>query len=392
MRHVKERITAYVRDRAAEMTALSRAVNARPELAFEEHETAGLLVRTLTAGGRFSVERGVAGLPTAFVATAGTGELEIGICAEMDALPGVGHGCGHNVIAAAAVTAGLALAEVADELGITVRVLGTPAEERGAGKVLMLEAGVFDGLHAAMMVHPTLKDMVTPKIRATRMWQIAYTGREAHASRPREGRNAADAAVIAQTAIGLLRQQLPDGVRVHYVVKEAGAAVNIIPGRAVIECMIRCDTLAQVDATWRRVRACFEAGALAAGVEIEVGEPLLSCPEFRHDPDLARLFQANAEALGRTFPDYEDRALGSTDMANVSHHVPSIHPVLSLDAPPEHGNHTAGFAAAAGSATGDLAVLDGGLAMALTVADLATSEVVRARLIAGRASRSGAAV
>src|SRR5690606_40444942 len=195
---------------------LSHRINAHPELAFEEHETSAAIIAALEAG-RFAVEKGVAGLPTAFVASAGSGDLAIGVCAEMDALPDIGHGCGHNVIAASAVGAALALAPYADELGLTVRVFGTPAEERGTGKEIMVNAGVFDGTHAAMMVHPSLKDVVIPTLRASRSWQVTYTGRGGHASRPWNALNAGDATVLAQTAIGLLRQQLRDGVRVHHL-------------------------------------------------------------------------------------------------------------------------------------------------------------------------------
>ncbi|MET8995952.1 M20 family metallopeptidase [Amycolatopsis sp. NPDC004169] len=364
-----------------DVLALSHAINADPELAFEEHRTSAAITDVLARHG-FAVEKGVADLPTAFVASVGSGELVFGICAEMDALPGIGHGCGHNTIAAAAVGAALALAPFADELGLTLKVFGTPAEERGTGKEIMVNRGVFAGTHAAMMVHPSLKDVVSPQFRASRSWRIEYTGRGGHASRPWNALNAADAVVVAQTAIGLLRQQLRDGVRVHCVVQEAGSAVNVIPDRVVAECMIRCDTITEVDEVWARVRRCFEAGALAAGTTVDFTTQPSLYREFRHDPDLATLFEAHAKALGRTFPDYPDKLFGSTDMGNVSQVIPALHPMLSFDLPAEDGNHTAAFAAAAGSVEGDLFVRDGGLAMALTIADVARSAPIRARLMA----------
>lgn len=380
MTDVNERVRDEFGKNLDLVTKLSHTINADPELAFAEHRTAASIVAVLEDSGYFVVERGVADLPTAFVASAGSGELVFGVCAEMDALPGIGHGCGHNVIAAAAVGAALAIAPYADELGLTVRVFGTPAEERGTGKEILLNRGVFDGTHAAIMVHPSLKDVVRPEFRASRSWQVTYTGRGGHASRPWSARNAADAAVVAQTAIGLLRQQLRDGIRVHQVVKEAGTAVNVIADRAVIECMIRCDTIDEVDDVWERVRRCFEAGAVATGTDVE----LITLPslyrEFRHDEDLAPIFTAHAEALGRTFPDYPDTLFGSTDMGNVSQVVPSLHPMLSFDLPPEDGNHTAAFAVAAGGPEGDCFVRDGGLAMALTIADVAQSDPLRTRL------------
>jgi len=363
------------------VTELSHKINARPELAFEEHETSASIVEVLRDSGKFTVEKGVAGLPTAFVASAGSGELAFGLCAEMDALPDIGHGCGHNVIAAAAVGAALALAPFAEELGLTVRVFGTPAEESGTGKEIMVNRGVFDGTHAAMMVHPSLKDVVTPQLRAARSWRITYTGRGGHASRPWSALNAADATVVAQTAIGLLRQQLRDGIRVHHVVREAGAAVNVIPDHAVADCMIRADTIAEVDEVWERVRVCFDAGAVATGTGVEYEALPSIYREFRHDQDLAPLFEAHARTLGRTFPDYPDKMFGSTDMGNVSLRIPALHPMLSFDLPAEAGNHTAAFATAAGGADGDRFVRDGGLAMALTIADVARSAPIRARLL-----------
>jgi amidohydrolase len=381
MTGIKARIESEFGENLDLVLDLSRKINANPELAFEEHRTSAAIATVLQQRG-FAVEKQVADLPTAFVASAGAGDLVFGICAEMDALPGIGHGCGHNTIAAAAVGAGLALAPFADELGLTVKIFGTPAEEKGTGKEIMVKRGVFDGTHAAMMVHPSVKDVVTPQVRAARSWQIVYTGRGGHASRPWSALNAADATVVAQTAIGLLRQQLRDGIRVHHVVKEAGSAVNVIADRAVIECMIRCDTIDEVDEVWERVRRCFEAGAVATGTTVQLTTLPSLYREFRHDQDLASLFQLHAQALGRTFPDYPDKLFGSTDMGNVSQVVPALHPMLSFDLPPEAGNHTAAFAAAAGGPEGDRFVRDGGLAMALTIADVARSESIRARLMA----------
>ncbi|MEU4895057.1 M20 family metallopeptidase [Streptomyces sp. NPDC044780] len=363
------------------VTELSHRISAHPEPAFEEYATSAAIVAALENSGDFTIEKGVADLPTAFVASAGSGDLVFGVCAEMDALPGIGHGCGHNVIAASAVGAALALAPFADELGLTVRVFGTPAEESGTGKEIMVNRGVFDGTHAAIMVHPSLKDVVTPRLRAARSWRMTYTGRGGHASRPWSALNAADATVVAQTAIGLLRQQLRDGIRVHHVVKEAGSAVNVIADHAVVDCMIRGDTINEVDEVWERVRRCFDAGAIATGTGVEFTSLPSVYREFRHDQDLAPIFESHAKAIGRTFPDYPDKTFGSTDMGNVSLRIPALHPMLSFDLPTEEGNHTAAFAAAAAGPEGDRFVHDGGLAMALTIADVARSEPVRRRLI-----------
>jgi amidohydrolase len=380
MTGIEQRVERAFEQNLDSVLELSHRINAHPELAFEEHATSAALVAALESGG-FSVEKGVAGLPTAFAASAGSGDFVFGLCAEMDALPGIGHGCGHNVIAASAVGAALALAPYAGELGLTIRVFGTPAEEKGTGKEIMVNEGVFDGTHAAMMVHPTLKDVVVPHLRASRSWQVTYTGVGGHASRPWSALNAGDATVVAQTAIGLLRQQLRDGIRVHHIVKEAGAAVNVIPDHAVVDCMIRADTIDEVDEVWERVRRCFEAGAVATGTGVEYTALPSIYREFRHDPDLAPLFEKHAKAVGRTFPDYPDKMFGSTDMGNVSLRVPAIHPMLSFDLPPEEGNHTAAFALAAGGPEGDRFVRDAGLAMALTVVEAARSGRTRERLI-----------
>lgn len=378
---VKQNIERVFEENSAQVTALAHAINATPELAFYEHVTSAAIIEALSENGFFDVETGVGGLETAFIATAGSGDLVFGICAEMDALPDIGHGCGHDAIAASAVGAALALAPFVDQLGLTLKVFGTPAEESGTGKEVLLNRGVFDGTHAAIMIHPSLKDVVEPTFRAARSWRITYNGRGGHASRPWSALNAADATVVAQTSIGLLRQQLRDGILVHQVVKEAGSAVNVIPDQAVVECMIRCNTLAEVDEVWERVRLCFEAGALATGVEVNIA-PLPSLyREFRHDQDLAPLFRKNAQAHGRTFPQYPDTLFGSTDMGNVSQFIPALHPMLSFDLPPEDGNHTAAFAAASAGPQGDKFVREGGLAMALTIADVALSEHVRRRLL-----------
>jgi amidohydrolase len=365
------------------VTNLSHKINANPELAFDEHQTSASITAALEQDGLFEVTRGVADMPTAFVASAGSGDLVLGICAEMDALPDIGHGCGHNVIAAAAVGAALALAPFADALGITVRVFGTPAEESGTGKEIMVNRGIFDGTHAAMMVHPSLKDVVTPHFRASRTWKITYTGRGGHASRPWSALNASDATVIAQTAIGLLRQQLRDGILVHHVVKEAGGAVNVIADRTVVECMIRCDTMDEVEEVWERIKACFDAGAIATGTKVDYAKSPSIYREFHHDSILADLFQSNAEAIGRKFPSYPDNLFGSTDMGNVSQRIPSIHPMLSFDLPAEDGNHTVAFAKAAAGPEGDKFVRDGGLAMALTIAEAAQSHLIRTQLLNG---------
>ncbi len=375
-----------VRAAADDLVALSHGVHADAELAFEEHRSSARVAEGLAAAG-FDVTHGLAGMDTAVDARFGTGDLTIAICAEYDALPAVGHACGHNVIAAAAVGAGLALAPLADELGITVRVLGTPAEEGGGGKILMLDAGVFDGVHAAMMVHPAPYESLTIPCLAVEHVGVTYRGKEAHASAfPELGRNAADALTVAQVAVGLLRQHITSDQRIHGIVTHGGDAPNVVPGRTEGAWYVRAATLAALEELSPRVQRCFEAGALATGcdVEVELKGPRYS--EFLPDATLLAAYAREATAVGRVLPaEGEDRGLvGSTDMANVSLRVPTIHPMLAIEADGAV-NHQPEFTAAAARPSADRAVLDGALAMARTVIAVAEDRAARATLLAAAA-------
>ncbi|MDQ0575209.1 amidohydrolase [Agromyces albus] len=355
--------------------AVSHALHAAPETAWQEHASATLLADTLEGLG-MTVTRGAGGLETAFVSSAGTGSRTVAVVAEYDALAGLGHACGHNIIAAAAVGAASALVPLADALDATVQVIGTPAEEGGGGKIHLLHAGVFDEVDLAMMVHPGPADALYARPLAVAHFDVAYTGRESHASAyPTLGINAADAFTVAQVAIGLLRQQLPASVRVHGVVREAGTAPNAIPGSALGSWYVRAASLEELDAAFRRVTACFEAGALATGCEIDIRETSPRYSEFRNDDALAAAFAANAAALGRDM-DAEERHPGgmntaSTDMGNVSRRVRAIHPYLGIDSAPAV-NHQAAFAHASIRPAGDRAALDGALLMAQTIIDALT--------------------
>ena len=370
-----------VDDIADSAIELSHRIHGNPELSFAEYESAKLVAETLQKDG-FAVQQGVAGLPTALDASYGSGELVVGLFAEYDALPDIGHACGHNIIAASAVTAARVLAPLADQLGITVKLFGTPAEEAGGGKVIMLEQGVFDELHAAMMVHPAPRDVAAAETLAVAQIEVSYTGKTAHAAAaPEKGINAADALTVAQVGIGLLRQHLPARVRVHGIVSKGGEAPNIVPGHTSGRFNIRASTMAELEVVRPRVEACFTAGAIATGCEgtVRLEGPIYS--EFDSDLGMHELYQANAEKLGRSFYVDPDRATGSTDMANVSLVVPTIHPAIGLDCG-DAVNHQPEFTAYCAQPTGDKAVLDGALAMAWTVIDLATQPEQRARLLA----------
>ncbi|MFF5986798.1 amidohydrolase [Prauserella flavalba] len=365
----KRDIAARVRAAEDDLLALSHRIHANPELAFEETLASGWVAEALSRGG-LTVEHGCYDLPTAVRATAGSGPCHVVVCAEYDALPGMGHACGHNIIAAAAVGAGLGLAPVADDLGLTVTVLGTPAEEGGGGKVLMLDRGAFDEADAVLMVHPAAQEAASWRGSAVSVLDVTYRGRPAHAgAHPERGVNAADAMTIAQVAIGLLRQQTRDGDRVHGIITEGGAAANVIPDHTTGNWIVRSDSVAELASLKERVLACFEAGAVGSGCELTV-EP--ACPDYAdvvHDEAIVALYRANAEALGRRFPAGGTLAGAATDLGNVSHRVPAIHPMLGLDCLPAV-NHQPEFAAACVTPAADRAVLDGAIALAWTAADL----------------------
>lgn len=360
------------------LIALSHRIHAHPELGFEEERAVRWLCELLDENG-FSVTTGVAELPTAFEARVGSGPLQLAICAEYDCLPEIGHACGHNVIASAAAGAALALAPIVDDLGITVRVLGTPAEEGGGGKIFMLERGAFAGVHAAMMVHPFPADVVEPDIIAAGHMRVEYTGRESHAgAAPELGVNAGDAMVVAQTAIGLLRQHVPSTARIHGFVERGGDAVNIVPAHSCGSWMVRGPSIREMRETRARVERCFEAGALATGTSLDITDVSPDYAHMVHDTEIAALFRLNAEDLERDFSD-EARLTFSTDMGNVSLEIPSIHPALAIEADGAV-NHQPEFAAACVNPSADQAVVDGSIAMAHTAIDIALG-AIRERLL-----------
>ena len=364
--------------------ALAHEIHTFKELAFEEVRSAEAIAALLADGG-FDVERGTAGLPTAFTATAGSGELTVALCVEYDALPDIGHACGHNLIAGASVAAALALQPHVDELGITLKAIGTPAEEHGGGKVLMLERGAFDGVSLALMVHP-VQDGVTynpagTSAQAVGRYKATFTGKAAHAAAaPHLGVNAADAAVLSQVAVGLLRQQIPGDHRIALYVAEAGHVTNIIPERAVVEFECRAFSLREYEALLERVRRCFEGAALATGtaLTVESTEPLYE-PLLQDDALAARWTEAMDE-FGKDTSPSAGISGGSTDMGNISQVIPSLHPWLSIpgaDVP----IHSHAFAALADSPEAYGVMFEAATALAWTVAAAASSPKERERFI-----------
>lgn len=364
------RCVALVDRSAPILLDVSHSIWDHPELCFEEHHAHDLLVEVLAAAGLAPTPH-AHGLDTAFVAEAGTEGPLVAVLCEYDALPEIGHACGHNVIAAAGLGAGLALAALADELGGRVRILGTPAEEGGGGKEFLIRAGAFEGVDAALMVHPADRDLPTMRAIAIQELNVSYEGRASHAAAaPQRGRNALDAAVLGYVNVAALRQHIGPGERVHGIFTEAGDKPNIVPHRAAAQWYVRSDTLDSLDELKDRVLACLDAGAQASGCSIEHRWRDPAYADMVDDPWLLERWCAHSASLGRTpeDPEADGAVVGSTDMGNVSHLVPSIHPMIAV-APRGVSIHTPEFAGHARGPAGDRAVLDGATALAATAVD-----------------------
>jgi len=373
------------------LVALSHRIHANPEIGWEEEKASAWVAEAMADAG-FKVERGVFGMPTALIARAGKGPLHLAFCAEYDSLPAIGHACGHNVIAAMSVGAAIAAAKIADDAGLTISLIGTPAEEvcNAGGKVELLERGAFNGVHAAMMVHPSPVDMAEPPIIAAAQFDVSYTGKAAHAAAfPERGINAADALTIAQTAIGLLRQHIRPSERIHGIITKGGDAPNVIPSDTSARYVARAESIEKLQLLMPRVHRCFEAGALATGATLKIVGGDKPYAEMHHDPALATLYRENAAAVGRklidakglTVPPEFNKAAGSTDMGNVSLCMPSIHPMIGLATLPAV-NHQPEFTAHCILPAADRAVFDGALAMVWTAIDAALTQDLRDRLLA----------
>lgn len=359
---------------ARELVDISHWMYEHPEIAFEEHEACQRLTDFLRTAG-FDIEYPAHGLETAFRATIGSGP-EVIVCAEYDALPGIGHACGHNIIATSALGTGAALAGLVDDLGIRLTVLGTPAEEHFGGKVDLIRAGAFEGAAAAMMVHPTTENAVDPAVLSIAHLRVEFHGKHAHASAsPWEGRNALDAFVTAYVNVSAWRQAMKPSDRVHGIVTEGGEAPNVIPAYVESQWYVRAATKARLDHLMERFTDQMEAAARASGCTVTISHQGNEYADMRHDPTLVRLFQENCTALGRDMPHQERGApAGSTDMGNVSYEVPSIHPMLAIEAG-NAVNHQPEFAAATITPSGDAAIRDGALGMAWTIIDLVEQDL-----------------
>jgi amidohydrolase len=367
---LKALVIKEVDSRQEQLLELSLKIHATPELGFHETKAVGWLSQYLKKNG-FSIERGICQLATAFRGSYGKGKPAIAILAEYDALPKLGHACGHNLIAGSAVGAGVAAKAAIDRFGGSVLVIGTPAEELYGGKALMVERGAFNKVDLAMMVHPGVYDAVTTQALACIGLDVEFFGRAAHAAaNPEAGINALEAMLQSFAAINSLRQHIKSTARIHGIITDGGEAANIVPAHSAASFIIRAVDNAYLDELMEKVLNCFVGGATATGARLEYHSGMVRYAPLRNNMALARLFQKNMQSLGRKVLLVEPlKAFGSTDMGNVSQVTPSIHPSVAI-APKEVTAHSPEFAQAAASEAGIKGMLDSAKAMAMTIVDL----------------------
>lgn len=376
---VKQKIVDLVAERHNELIAIAEQLYREPEVGLQEYRASALLCDILTANG-FAVARGIAGLETAFRATFGTGGPRIAILAEMDALPKMGHACGHNIIAAAAIGAALALRYALPEASAQIIVFGTPAEELGIGKVDLVDKGAFSDVDFALMVHPSSKRQVIKMYLGLARVRFTFFGRPAHAAAyPEEGINALDAVIQTFNNINAIRQQSRQDVRIHGIITEGGIAPNIIPDRAACYFYVRADDLDEVRRSLERVSNCARGAATATGCRLEIAVDDRMLAPMKINRAFSDLYSAQLAHLG--LPEARasiDKNKGSSDIGNVSQVVPTIHPHVPI------GDglhiHSEDFARATVGSAGQAAVIEGAQSMALTVAELAFSPEQRQKI------------
>jgi amidohydrolase len=359
-----------VESQRRQLVRLSLNIHDNPELGFKEEKASAWISSYLEDNG-FDVERDVAALATAFRGTYGEGRPRIAFLAEYDALPKIGHGCGHNIIATSAAGAGVASKRVIDQLGGSVVVLGTPAEEGFGGKIDMIRAGTFEKIDVAMIVHPNTRNMPTEEALAACTLEVEFFGRPAHASgQPHKGINALDAVILAFTSINSLRQHIRADARIHGIITDGGEAPNVVPAHSAAVFLVRAlddDYLAELKG---KVLNCFTGASVASGARLEYRWRERTYAPMKNNMILAGLFKQNLESLGRKVEDYDPGlGMGSTDMGNVSQVVPSIHATIAI-APSGVLLHTPEFAAAAASKAGHEGFMDAAKAMAMTAVDI----------------------
>jgi len=376
---LKERACLEIDRRSQKLFEVSDRMYAEPEIGLQEFKSSAMLVELLKNEG-FSVDTGLAGMPTSFraVKKGKPGGPTVAILAEYDALPEIGHGCGHNIIGTAAVGAGLALSELMSEMEGTLIVCGAPAEEGAVdgagGKVRLVKDGAFKDVDAAIMFHPSQKDMVLATSNARVAMEISFRGKTAHAAgAPHEGINALDAAIQTFNNWNALRQQLKEDVRIHGIITKGGASPNIIPDYTEIRMYCRAKDMDYLKEVEEKVRKCAEGAALATGCKVSFRYTAETYSNMVTNVTLAEAFAKNLTALGRKVETPEGKAGGgSTDMANVSHEVPAVHAYVAICKPGEAASHSREFAKATLTEMGRKGLLDGAKALAMTAIDIFT--------------------
>jgi amidohydrolase len=376
---LKQQVADYVDSIADMLIQTSLTLHANPEIAFEEYESMALLADLAEEYG-FQVQRGVAGLETAFLAQVEGKEPGpvIALLAEYDALPGLGHACGHNIIGTAATGAALAVQSVRDHIPGVIKLIGTPAEENGGGKAIMVERGIFENVDAAMMIHPGTRAMVARGSIASNTVTLEFFGKASHAAAaPDAGINALEACIQTFNSINALRPHLPPDVRIHGIITHGGTAVNVVPEYAAARFSVRA---AQSDFSFQvvdRVVGCAQAAASAMGATVSVTHERHYANRIPNRV-MADLFAENISSLGELVEEPEpNQRRGSSDMGNVSQILPAIHPYVTI-AEPGVGGHTPEFAAAAASDWGNQALIRGAKALAMTAVDLFTQPTLLA--------------
>jgi amidohydrolase len=367
---VKKAIIKDIDSGSQELHALCRRIHDNPETAMEERRASSWLCEYLEKSG-FKVEKGIYGLPTAFRAKYGRRKPAVAFLAEFDALPKIGHGCGHNLIATCSVAAGMAARRAADEFGGSIIVYGTPGEEMAGGKAIMATRGAFRDTDVAMITHPGGGHHIFMNVLACQNLDIEFTGRAAHAAaEPETGVNALAAMILSYNAIDALRQHIREKARIHGVITDGGEMANIVPAHTAASFMVRAEDDQYLDELEERVIGCFAGAAAATGAELKYKWEDERYTAMKNNLALGRLFQKNMATLGNRIPMGEDsRFTGSTDMGNVSQLVPSIHPMVSI-APVKIPTHSPEFARIAATESAFRRMLDAAKAMAMTAADL----------------------
>ena len=373
---LKSRVISEIENHRDELKELSLRIHANPETAFQEEKASTWLSDYLREKG-FAVEKGIYGLATAFRAGYGKGKPVIALLAEYDALPKLGHACGHNIIATSAVGAGIAAKLAVDEFGGTVQVMGTPGEESGGGKVYMVKGGAFKSVDAAMMIHPAGLNTVTTKFLALQTLKVEFFGKPAHAAaKPEVGINALEAMLMSYAGINSLRQHIRDSARIHGIITDGGDAPNIVPSHTAGHFIVRATEDSYLEELKVRVLNCFIGAATATGAKLKYKWGETRYAPLRSNFVLARMFRKNLQSLGRRVHLVDPRiGIGSSDIGNVSQVIPSIHPLIAIDTA-RAVTHSPQFAEKAICEAGMRGLFDAAKALAMTVVDLVADPAV----------------